>query len=182
MLAIKSHSLVLHLYVLSLEGASGGCFTPLQVGGSLSFKCHHDPAGSYTTKYLCRWREASCSLLVDTDGFVHESYKGRTWISSSEQDSGNYTVVMSQLQEEDAGWYWCVARNGHEEPPFFSEHDVHELRSFFIERQGTAITSKQAVLLSSSPFCSQMPCCVVCRELNEAISHAVPVCGPGCLL
>ncbi|XP_015740594.2 polymeric immunoglobulin receptor-like isoform X2 [Coturnix japonica] len=86
-----------------------------RVGGSLSFKCHHDPAGSYTTKYLCRWREASCSLLVDTDGFVHESYKGRTWISSSEQDSGNYTVVMSQLQEEDAGWYWCVARNGHEE-------------------------------------------------------------------
>lgn len=71
--------------------------------------------GSYTTKYLCRWQEASCSLLVDTDGFVHESYKGRIWISNSEQDSGTYTVVMSHLREEDAGWYWCVARNRHRE-------------------------------------------------------------------
>uniref|UniRef100_A0A8C2TYE8 Uncharacterized protein n=1 Tax=Coturnix japonica TaxID=93934 RepID=A0A8C2TYE8_COTJA len=89
-----------------------------RVGGSLSFKCHHDPAGSYTTKYLCRWREASCSLLVDTDGFVHESYKGRTWISSSEQDSGNYTVqrymgsILSQspplvAQQQGATWRLC---------------------------------------------------------------------------
>lgn len=86
-----------------------------RLGGSLSLRCHHDPMGSYTTKYLCRWKEASCSLLVDTDGFVHESYKGRIWISSSEQDSGTYTVVMSHLREEDAGWYWCVARNRHRE-------------------------------------------------------------------
>ncbi|XP_031461795.1 polymeric immunoglobulin receptor-like [Phasianus colchicus] len=86
-----------------------------RVGGSLTLRCHHDPAGSYTSKYLCRWQKASCSLLVDTDGFVHESYKGRIWISSSMQDSGMYTVMMSHLQEEDAGWYWCGARNRHRE-------------------------------------------------------------------
>ncbi|XP_042689716.1 polymeric immunoglobulin receptor-like isoform X1 [Centrocercus urophasianus] len=85
------------------------------VGGSLSLRCHHDPAGSYTSKYLCRWQKASCSLLVDTDGFVQESYKGRMWISNSMQDSGTYTVMMSRLQEEDAGWYWCGARSGHRE-------------------------------------------------------------------
>ncbi|NWX43300.1 PIGR protein, partial [Steatornis caripensis] len=85
------------------------------VGGSLSLKCHYDPKGNYEKKYLCRWKEASCSLLVDADGFVHESYKGRIQIASSDQENGAYTVVMSHLREEDAGWYWCGAKNGHTE-------------------------------------------------------------------
>ncbi|KAK4809264.1 hypothetical protein QYF61_016078, partial [Mycteria americana] len=85
------------------------------VGGSLSLKCHYDPKGNYEKKYLCRWKEASCSLLVDADGFVHESYEGRIQIASSDQENGTYTVVMSGLREEDAGWYWCGAKNGHTE-------------------------------------------------------------------
>uniref|UniRef100_A0A8D0F3E7 Polymeric immunoglobulin receptor n=1 Tax=Strix occidentalis caurina TaxID=311401 RepID=A0A8D0F3E7_STROC len=59
------------------------------------------------------WKEASCLLLVDEDGFVHESYEGRIQIASSDQENGTYMVVMSHLREEDAGWYWCGARNGH---------------------------------------------------------------------
>ncbi|KAK2521868.1 Pigr [Columba livia] len=85
------------------------------VGGSLSLKCHYDPQGNYEQKYLCRWKEASCALLVDADGFVHESYKGRIQITSGAQENGTYTVVMSHLREEDAGWYWCGAKNGHTE-------------------------------------------------------------------
>lgn len=85
------------------------------VGGSLSVRCHHDPQGSYETKYLCRWKAASCSLLLDLDGFVHESYKGRIRIASSDQEKGTYTVVMGPLREDDAGWYWCGARSGHTE-------------------------------------------------------------------
>ncbi|NWX03905.1 PIGR protein, partial [Caloenas nicobarica] len=85
------------------------------VGGSLSLKCHYDPQGNYEKKYLCRWKEASCSLLVDADGFVHESYRGRIQITSNTQENGTYTVVMSHLREEDAGWYWCGAKNGHTE-------------------------------------------------------------------
>ncbi|NXC41337.1 PIGR protein, partial [Penelope pileata] len=89
-------------------------FVSGRVGGSLSLQCHHDPEGSYTQRYLCRWREAGCSLLVDADGFVHESYEGRIQMASSNQN-GTYTVVMSNLREEDEGWYWCGARNGHAE-------------------------------------------------------------------
>ncbi|NXW57538.1 PIGR protein, partial [Eurystomus gularis] len=85
------------------------------VGGSLSVKCHYDPKGNYKKKYWCRWKGAACSLLVDADGFVHESYEGRIQIASSDQDSGSYTVVMSHLREEDAGWYWCGAENRHTE-------------------------------------------------------------------
>lgn len=78
-------------------------------------RCHHDPQGSYETQYLCRWKAASCSLLLDLDGFMHESYKGRIRIASSDQEKGTYTVVMGPLREDDAGWYWCGARSGHTE-------------------------------------------------------------------
>ncbi|XP_069732109.1 polymeric immunoglobulin receptor-like [Phaenicophaeus curvirostris] len=85
------------------------------VGGSLSVKCHYDPKGNYEKKYLCRWKEASCELLVDSDGFVHESYKGKIQITSSNQENGTFRVVMSYLREEDSGWYWCGAKNGYTE-------------------------------------------------------------------
>ncbi|NWU83680.1 PIGR protein, partial [Onychorhynchus coronatus] len=85
------------------------------VGCSLSFQCHYDPKGSYEKKYLCRWEEGSCSLLLDTDGFVHESYRGRVQITSSDGDHGTFTVAMRQLREEDSGWYWCRASSGQTE-------------------------------------------------------------------
>ncbi|NWI59174.1 PIGR protein, partial [Calyptomena viridis] len=85
------------------------------VGGSLSFKCHYDPKGHYEKKYLCRWKEGNCSVLLDADGFVHESYKGRIQLTSSDPEHGTYTVVMNQLREEDTGWYWCRAKSGHTE-------------------------------------------------------------------
>ncbi|XP_009077943.1 PREDICTED: polymeric immunoglobulin receptor-like, partial [Acanthisitta chloris] len=84
-------------------------------GGSTSFKCHYDPKRSYEKKYLCRWKEGNCSLLLDADGFVHESYKGRVQVTSSDPRRGTYTVLLSQLREEDAGWYWCRAQSGHTE-------------------------------------------------------------------
>ncbi|NXC03682.1 PIGR protein, partial [Orthonyx spaldingii] len=85
------------------------------VGGSVSFQCHHDPEGTYEKKYLCRWRGGSCSVLLDDQGFVLESYRERIQILSSDPQHGSYTVVMRQLREEDAGWYWCGARSGHTE-------------------------------------------------------------------
>ncbi|NXI35441.1 PIGR protein, partial [Galbula dea] len=84
-------------------------------GGSLSLKCHYDPQGSYEHKYLCRWQAGSCELLLDVAGFVHESYRGRMQIASSHQENGTFTVVMSHLRQEDAGWYWCGARKGQTE-------------------------------------------------------------------
>ncbi|NXG20229.1 PIGR protein, partial [Grallaria varia] len=85
------------------------------VGGSLSFECHFDPKRSYEKKYLCRWEEGSCPLLLDTDGFVHESYRGRVRMGSSGPGRGTYTVVLGQLRQEDAGWFWCGATSGHTE-------------------------------------------------------------------
>ncbi|NXU76095.1 PIGR protein, partial [Oreotrochilus melanogaster] len=86
-----------------------------RAGGSVPVECHYDPRGNYQRKYLCRWKEARCELLVDAAGFVHESYQGRIQISSSKEEQGTYTVVLSHLREEDTGWYWCGAQNGQTE-------------------------------------------------------------------
>ncbi|NXS95390.1 PIGR protein, partial [Jacana jacana] len=85
------------------------------VGGSFTFQCHYDPKGNYEKKYLCLWKAGRCLLLVDTEGFVHELFKGRIQIASSHQENGTYRVVMRHLREDDEGWYWCGAKNGHTE-------------------------------------------------------------------
>ncbi|NXP24508.1 PIGR protein, partial [Scytalopus superciliaris] len=95
-------------------------------GGSLSFQCHYNPKRSYEQKYLCRWEGGSCSLLLDTDGLVHESYKGRIHIGSSDPERGTYTVVMSQLRQEDSGWYWCRAKSGHTEHTSSVKLSIHK--------------------------------------------------------
>ncbi|XP_027550836.1 polymeric immunoglobulin receptor-like [Neopelma chrysocephalum] len=123
------------------------------VGGSLSFQCHYDPKGSYEKKYLCRWEEGSCSLLLDTDGFVHESYKGRVQTTSSDPDHGTFTVVMSQLREEDSGWYWCRATSGHTEHTSSVKLHIHrELCSSQDPETTTPVKST-----SSSPAASSTP-------------------------
>ncbi|NWR31638.1 PIGR protein, partial [Tachuris rubrigastra] len=123
------------------------------VGGSLSFQCHYDPKGSYEKKYLCRWEEGSCSLLLDTDGFVHESYKGRIQTTSSDPDHGTYTVVMSQLREEDSGWYWCRANSGHTEHTSSVKLLIHKE---ICSSQDTEITTP-VKSTSSSPAASSTP-------------------------
>ncbi|NXY16738.1 PIGR protein, partial [Atrichornis clamosus] len=85
------------------------------VGGSLSFQCHHEPGGSYERKYLCRWKGGSCPVLLDDHGFVLEAYRGRIQMSRSDAARGAYTVLLRQLGEQDAGWYWCGAQSGHTE-------------------------------------------------------------------
>ncbi|NWU07705.1 PIGR protein, partial [Cephalopterus ornatus] len=123
------------------------------VGGSLSFQCHYDPKGSYEKKYLCRWEEGSCSLLLDTDGFVHESYKGRVQTTSSDPDHGTFTVVMSQLREEDSGWYWCRANSGHTEHT--SSVKLHIQKEICSSEDPETTTPVKST--SSSPAASSTP-------------------------
>ncbi|XP_066059847.1 polymeric immunoglobulin receptor-like isoform X2 [Chamaea fasciata] len=85
------------------------------VGGSVSFQCHHDPKASYEKKFLCRWKGGSCQVLLDQEGFVLESHRGRLQMSSGDPEHGSYTVLLRQLREEDEGWYWCGASSGHSE-------------------------------------------------------------------
>uniref|UniRef100_A0A8C5TYZ0 Immunoglobulin domain-containing protein n=1 Tax=Malurus cyaneus samueli TaxID=2593467 RepID=A0A8C5TYZ0_9PASS len=85
------------------------------VGGSLSFQCHHNPGRPYQRKYLCRWKAGSCSVLLDDQGFVLESHRGRVEMIGSDPKNGSFAVRLRRLRLEDAGWYWCGASSGDSE-------------------------------------------------------------------
>ncbi|XP_039390880.1 polymeric immunoglobulin receptor-like isoform X2 [Mauremys reevesii] len=81
-------------------------------GGLVFAKCHYDPQRNYEMKYWCSWKEAGCSLVSNTSGFVQDAFEGRIQIISDDPENGTFTVVMSHLEEKDAGWYWCGAKDG----------------------------------------------------------------------
>ncbi|KAG8518111.1 Fas apoptotic inhibitory molecule 3 [Galemys pyrenaicus] len=80
-------------------------------GGSVTVRCPYDPKETDTIKYWCRWKNTpngECPLLVQSQGQVqHQDYKGRLTLSSEPGD-GIYTVVLSELTAQDAGFYWCL--------------------------------------------------------------------------
>ncbi|NXX86759.1 PIGR protein, partial [Urocolius indicus] len=152
------------------------------VGGSLSIRCHHDPKGSYEKKYLCRWQAASCSLLVDADGFVHKSYEGRIQIVPSDQENGTYTVVMRQLREEDAGWYWCGAKDGHTEHTSSVKLRIQtEIRSSQDPQTSTLVSS---TLSSPAPSSTPTQSCITgltyaTGHSSDSSSTLLPTAPPG---
>ncbi|NXG64445.1 PIGR protein, partial [Hemiprocne comata] len=153
-----------------------------RVGGSLPVKCRSDPQGNYEKKYLCRWKAASCELLVDTDGFVHESYKGRIETASSDQERGTYTVVLSHLREEDEGWYWCGAKNRHTEHTSSVKLHIHKETP---STQDLETSSLVKPTLSSSPITkstprqrSTMALATVTGTITESTSPLLPPASP----
>ncbi|XP_074420284.1 polymeric immunoglobulin receptor-like [Larus michahellis] len=153
------------------------------VGGSLSFKCHHDPKGNYEKKYLCRWKAARCAPLADADGFVHESYKGRIQIASSNQENGSYTVVMRHLREEDAGWYWCGAKNGHTEHTSSVKLHIHKEACTSQDPETSTLVKPT---LSSSPAAYSTPAqrsitglTYTAGTVTQSTSTLLPAAAPG---
>uniref|UniRef100_H3BGM0 Ig-like domain-containing protein n=1 Tax=Latimeria chalumnae TaxID=7897 RepID=H3BGM0_LATCH len=75
-------------------------------GGSVILSCR---SSNYYPKTWCKmnqWNE--CSDVVRTDGYKNPSYKGRVQISDSH---GLATIIMEQLENSDAGIYWCGTYN-----------------------------------------------------------------------
>ncbi|XP_078500663.1 polymeric immunoglobulin receptor-like isoform X1 [Lissotriton helveticus] len=81
-------------------------------GGSVSTECHYDAQVNYEHKYWCKWRGTGCTRLVNDAGFVDDAFRGRISLLSEQQTNGTYTLRLTDLRAEDAGWYWCVAISG----------------------------------------------------------------------
>ncbi|KAB0377451.1 hypothetical protein FD755_011895 [Muntiacus reevesi] len=79
-------------------------------GGSVTVSCPYNPKDANSLKYWCRWEEAQngrCPQLVQSQGLVKEQYEGRLALLA-EPGNGTYTVILNQLTDQDAGFYWCV--------------------------------------------------------------------------
>uniref|UniRef100_A0A803JB81 Ig-like domain-containing protein n=1 Tax=Xenopus tropicalis TaxID=8364 RepID=A0A803JB81_XENTR len=65
------------------------------------------PRTSYNhTKYWCKMGKNNCALMLDSDGFVHKDFWGRSIIQDNKNSSG-YLVFMNNLQKTDSGFYRC---------------------------------------------------------------------------
>lgn len=82
-------------------------------GSSVTIECHYDPAKIYSLKYLCKWRKNGCSRIIESTGFVYDTYEGRVAMFDNPQN-GTFSVVMNQLRQTDEGYYWCMTNDERE--------------------------------------------------------------------
>lgn len=79
-------------------------------GGSVTFRCPYDPKKSDSHLQLYLWEGSKKRhLLVDSgEGLVQKDYTGRLALFE-EPGNGTFSVILSQLNAQDEGFYWCVS-------------------------------------------------------------------------
>ncbi|KAL8179077.1 UNVERIFIED_CONTAM: hypothetical protein K2H54_059327 [Gekko kuhli] len=120
--------------------------------GSVSIECYYDPKGNVTLKYLCKWKKNGCTQLIDNFGDVLDSYEGRIVMHDS-PENGTFTVILNQLQENDAGYYWCMT-DGEQEKKSTTELKI-------IEGQPNLRGVKEIIVVPGSPL--SMTCSYPCK-------------------
>ncbi|KAJ8336564.1 hypothetical protein SKAU_G00377840 [Synaphobranchus kaupii] len=106
--------LLLILTTLLLSGSHGDVSTVKDMtvleGRSVTVPCHYEPQYARHVKYWCRGAVRSfCSNLARTD--TAPPAEGKVSIADDPAQQV-FTVTMSDLQEEDSGWYWCGVEVG----------------------------------------------------------------------
>lgn len=76
-------------------------------GGSVTVACHYDPKENNTLKYWCKWKQRGCTELINSYGYVQDSYEGRI-VMHDDPENGTFTIILNQLQMDDIGYYWCM--------------------------------------------------------------------------
>nr|XP_014340091.1 PREDICTED: CMRF35-like molecule 1 [Latimeria chalumnae] len=105
-MAAMDQFVLLLLLILAAGSEAGSEVVKGTWGGSVILSCR---SSNYYPKTWCKmnqWNE--CSDVVRTDGYKNPSYKGRVQISDSH---GLATIIMEQLENSDAGIYWCGTYN-----------------------------------------------------------------------
>nr|XP_005584919.2 CMRF35-like molecule 2 [Macaca fascicularis] len=89
---------------LSLTGPDSVTGT---VGGSLRVWCQYESTYKGYNKYWCRGQyDTSCESIVETKGEEKVERNGRVSIRDHPEALA-FTVTMQNLNEDDAGSYWC---------------------------------------------------------------------------
>ncbi|KAM4699911.1 polymeric immunoglobulin receptor-like isoform 1-T2 [Discoglossus pictus] len=102
-------------FVLSIneeaEVSLGSRLLPTSLGGSISAQCPYNPKKNFTTKYWCKLDAPNCSPIIQTNGFVKDSYEGKVLLHD-DPVNGILQVLMNGITKEDEGWFWCVMTDG----------------------------------------------------------------------
>ncbi|XP_060087263.1 polymeric immunoglobulin receptor-like [Heteronotia binoei] len=150
----ETKELNIHIYEEPLL-SKGNAEQPLVKGvldGSVSVECYYDPKGNVTLKYLCKWRKNGCTQLINNFGDVLDSYEGRI-VMHDNPENGTFTVILNQLQETDAGYYWCMT-DGEQEKKSTTELKI-------IEGQPNLKGLKEINIVAGSPL--SLTCSYPCK-------------------
>ncbi|NWR86823.1 PIGR protein, partial [Furnarius figulus] len=70
--------------------------------------CGFGPESKLLRKYFCKMEEGVCQNITDNRGNISVKYRGRVLLSL-ELSENSFTVMMTQMDWEDAGLYQCGA-------------------------------------------------------------------------
>ncbi|KAL0201492.1 hypothetical protein M9458_004679, partial [Cirrhinus mrigala] len=70
-------------------------------GGDISVQCLYSSRYQNEVKRWCRYKDRSCYTVGRTDTSQNSS------VQISDDERGNFTVLMTGLRLTDSGWYCC---------------------------------------------------------------------------
>ncbi|XP_053105640.1 polymeric immunoglobulin receptor isoform X2 [Hemicordylus capensis] len=145
----ESKELDLHVFAKSLVPKGQPVLRGVP-GGSVSTECHYNPKGNDTLRYWCKWKSHGCTQLINNLGYVLDTYEGRI-VMHDYPENGTYIIILNQLKEEDAGYYWCMT-NGENERKSTAELTIVEgLPSLTGQKEISAVPGSPLTISCSYP-------------------------------
>ncbi|KAM9185129.1 polymeric immunoglobulin receptor [Mergus octosetaceus] len=78
----------------------------VELHGSVTMTCSFGADTISMRKYLCKMEKNVCHNIIDTHGKIDEDFTGRALLSN-ENTEGTFSVMITQVDWEDAGLYLC---------------------------------------------------------------------------
>ncbi|XP_072297068.1 polymeric immunoglobulin receptor-like [Eucyclogobius newberryi] len=119
-------------------------------GGSLKIPCHYEPQYAGYVKYWCRGRTKDfCTSLARTDEPETPDTSAQKVVIDDDPVQLVFSVTMTQLKEEDSGWYMCGVEIGgiwSTDPYAFTDikviHGMSVLHSRLSGEEGSSVTAE----------------------------------------
>lgn len=78
----------------------------MELHGSVTMTCSFGADTVSMRKYLCKMEKNVCNNIIDTYGKIDEDFTGRALLSNENND-GAFSIMITQVNWEDAGLYVC---------------------------------------------------------------------------
>lgn len=145
----ESKELDLHVYEDRLAPKQQTVLKGVQ-GGSVTVECHYDPKENDTLKYWCKWRQHGCTEIINSNGYVLDSYEGRV-VMHDDSENGTFTIILNQLQKNDIGYYWCMTDGKEERKSSVEVKIVEGKPALLAEKEIQAVAGSPLTISCSYP-------------------------------